>query len=104
MEATNKVLVSIIYKSCGVEREDWEERSPVVLWAYYTTYKVTTGHTPFQLMYGQEAVVPAEYTVPSMHIVVDNQLGDEESLKARLVNLTKLDERQIMAQWAMEVA
>lgn len=58
-EATNKVLVSIIYKSCGVEQEDWEERLLAVLWAYRTTYKVTTGHTPFQLMYGQEAVVPA---------------------------------------------
>lgn len=27
---TNKVLVSIIYKSCGVEEEDWEERLSMV--------------------------------------------------------------------------
>lgn len=103
-EATNKILVSIIYKLCRVEQEDWEEHLLVVLWAYRTTYKVTTGHTPFQLMYGQEAVVPIEYTVPSLQIVVDNRLGDEESLSARLTNLTKLDECQMMAQWAIEVA
>lgn len=90
-EATNKVLVSIIYKSCGVEQEDWDERLPVVLRAYRTTYKVTTGYTPFQLMYGQEAVVPAEYTVPSLRVAVDNRLGDEESLSARLGDLIKLD-------------
>ncbi|XP_057841791.1 uncharacterized protein LOC131051343 [Cryptomeria japonica] len=67
-------------------------------------YKVTTGHTSFQLMYGQEVVVPTECTVPSLRIVVDNRLGDEESLHARLMNLTKLDEHRMMAQWVTEVA
>lgn len=33
-EATNKILVSIIYKSCGIEQEDWEEKLSFVLWAY----------------------------------------------------------------------
>lgn len=103
-EATNKVLVSIIYKSCGVEHKDWEERLLVVLWAYRTTYKVTTGHTLFQLMYGQEAMVPAEYTVSSLRVAVENRLGDTESVNARLYGLIKLDERRLMAQWATEVA
>lgn len=98
------MLVSIIYKSCGVEQEDWEERLPAVLWAYRTTYKVTTGHTPFQLMYAQEAMVPAEYTVPSLWVAVENRLGDTESMNARLDGLVKLDERRLMAQWATEVA
>lgn len=51
-EATNKILVGVIYKSCAVEGEDWEEKLPSALWAYCTSYKVTTGHTLFQLMYG----------------------------------------------------
>lgn len=77
---------------------------PAVLWAYRTTYKVTTGHTLFQLMHGQEAVVSAEYIVPNLRIAVDNRLGDEESLKVHLVNLTKLDECRVMAQWVTKVA
>lgn len=55
----------MIYKSYGVEGEDWEEKLPLALWAYRTSYKVTTGNTPFQLMYGQEVVVPTEFMVPS---------------------------------------
>ncbi len=51
VEATNKILVSLIYKSCKVE-EDWEERLSLVLSAYCTTYKVTTRQTPFQLIFG----------------------------------------------------
>lgn len=70
---------------------DWEERLPAVLWAYCTTYKVTTRHTTFQLMYGQEVVVPAEYIVPGLQVAVDNKLGDEESLGARLDSLMKLE-------------
>lgn len=49
-EATNKILVFVICKSCGVEGKDWEERLLSILWAYCMAYKVTTGHTPFQLM------------------------------------------------------
>lgn len=46
-EATNKILDSVIYKSYVIEQVDWEERLPSILWAYRTTYKVTTGQTPF---------------------------------------------------------
>lgn len=73
-------------------------------WVYRATYKVTMAHTPFQLMYDQEVVVPVEYIVPSLQIAVDNRLGDEESLNACLMNLTRLDERRMMAQWATKVA
>lgn len=101
-EATNKIIVSLIYKSCGVEKDDWEERLPSVLWAYRTTYKVTTGQTPFQLMYGQEVMVPVEFMVPSLRIAIDNRLGNMESLRKRLYALNKLDERRMMAQWVTE--
>ena len=51
-EATNKILVAILYKTCGVEEQDWEERIPAIVWAYRTTYKGTRRHTPFHLMHG----------------------------------------------------
>lgn len=87
----------VIDKLCGVEKDDWEERLPLVLWAYRTTYKVTTGQTPFQLMYGQEVVVPVEFMVPSLRIAIKNRLGDMESLRESLYALNKLDERRMMA-------
>ena len=102
-EATNKVLVSIIYKSCAVKREDWEEKLPSALWAYRTAYKVTTGHTPFQLMFGQEAVVPMGFMIPNLRIALENKLGDMESLRERVYKLNKLEEKRLLAQWATEV-
>lgn len=61
------------------------------------TYKVITGQTPFQLMYGQEAVVPAEFMVSSLRIAIENRLGDMESPRERLYALNKFDEKWMMA-------
>ncbi|XP_059064226.1 uncharacterized protein LOC131856445 [Cryptomeria japonica] len=104
VEATNKILIGVIYKSCGIEGEDWEEKLPFVLWACHTMYKVTMRQTLFQLMYGQEAMVLVEFMVPSLRIGVENRLRDMESLRERLYALSKLDEKIMMAQWATEAA
>ena len=43
----------------------WAEELPLVLWADRTTPKISTGQTPYSLVYGCEAVIPVEITVPT---------------------------------------
>ena len=38
---------------------------PAILWAYRTTSRVSTGETPFNLVYGIEALIPMEVVVGS---------------------------------------
>ena len=38
------------------------------LWAFRTAFKVSTGLTPFRLVYGMEVVVPMEFIVPSLRV------------------------------------
>jgi IS30 family transposase len=38
----------------------WVKELPSVLWALHTTPSHTTGHTPFSLVYGSEAMLPTE--------------------------------------------
>jgi len=52
------------------------------LWAYRTAYKGTTEFSPFQLVYGQEAILPIEFEIPILRIAIENKLGDVESLEA----------------------
>lgn len=89
-ESTNKVLCNIMTKIYEFDRTNWQDKPNEALWAYHTTLKDFMGHTPFKLVYGLEAVVPAEYTIPSLNIAISERLGDVESIFSRLVILEKL--------------
>ena len=51
-----------------------------------------TNFTPFQLVYGQKANLLVELELPSLRIVIDARLSDEESLQERIAMLERLDE------------
>jgi hypothetical protein len=46
------------------------------------------------LVYGQEAILPIEFELPSLRVAIDNRLGDPESLQARLLLMEALDEKR----------
>jgi hypothetical protein len=102
-ESTNKILSGILTKICEVKRTDWETKLHFALWAYRTAYKTSVGQTPFQLVYGLEAVMPAEFVVPNLRIVVEERLGGVESHAKRLESLEKLTEARQLAIHAMVV-
>jgi hypothetical protein len=45
-------------------RNDWDEHMSIVLFSYQIAYKVGTGHTPFQLVYGLHPLLPIEHLLP----------------------------------------
>jgi hypothetical protein len=61
-------------------------RSSSVLWAYRTTTKKLHKYTPFQKVYGREAIVPAEFITPSLYIAQVTQMIDDESVVERVEN------------------
>jgi hypothetical protein len=63
-----------------------------MLWAYRTTCKRLTKQTPFKLVYGLEAVVPMEYSVPSFRIAAFTGMDDTDVVQEKLAQLMELEE------------
>ncbi len=62
------------------------------MWVYNTTYKITTGYSPFRLTYGMEAFLPIEVEVMTLRIVTMMRLPLDESQRHVLLQLNELDE------------
>ena len=53
VESTNKVLEAILTKTMKMHHNEWADRLPEALWVYRTMWRNTTGHTPYNIVYGK---------------------------------------------------
>ena len=72
------------------------------LWAYRTTFKVTTRATPFSVVFGIAATLPIELEVEALRVAVSSRLPVKQSLMNRLTDLEELDERRRVAAQHIE--
>ncbi|KAI5338076.1 hypothetical protein L3X38_017347 [Prunus dulcis] len=101
-EAFNKVLCNILKKMVSGNKRDWHERLPEALWAYRTTIRNSTGCTPYNLVFGSEAVLPLEVQLPSLRVALQLTNPDENA-NVRLAELEALDEKRLAAQQRLEI-
>lgn len=92
METTNKVLEGIITKIVHLHRKDWVERLPEALWAYKTTWRNTTGNSPYELVYGKEVLLSIEFQVRTFKTAVQLGMDLSEAEKHRMEQLNELDD------------
>jgi hypothetical protein len=91
VEATNKVLKTMIQRMVGENKTSWNLQLFSSLWAYRTSVKTSTGFTPFQLVHGIEAILLIECEIPSLKLKVE--LLPHTSVEEEwFLYLSKLDE------------
>ena len=100
-ESTNKVIGHLLSKLVNDRRTDWDEHLHTVLLSYRTAYKVTTGYTPFQLVYGLHPLMPTEYIVPTRKINSEIDYTPTRVLAARIADLEQMDTSRLEAQEAV---
>ena len=67
----------------------WAEEVPRIVWVYHTTPQSSPMETPFNLVYGSDAMIPVEIHKSSPRFL---SFVTEESNEERRVNLELLDE------------
>jgi hypothetical protein len=83
VEAINKVLTTMLRWMVGIHKSNWHTMLFSALWDYQTSIKSSTRFTPFQLVYGIEAILSIECEIPSLKPVVEllpNTSDEEECL------------------------
>ena len=85
----------------GVRKRKWHLILYLALWAYRTSVRNATRFTPFQLVYGLEAILPIQCEISSLKLAID-LLPDTSEEEVCLLNLIHLDETRHEAQLANE--
>ena len=81
----------MLQRMIGVHKRSWNLILYSTLWAYRTSVRNATRFTPFQLVYGLEAILPVQCEISSLKLVVD-LLPETSEEEARLLELIQLDE------------
>ncbi|CAL9019009.1 unnamed protein product [Prunus brigantina] len=89
VEAVNKIIKKTLKTKLDKAKGCWPELLPEVLWSYRTTFRTSTGETPFSLSFGTEAVAPVEIGQPTYRTSTYEAEANDEQLA---LNLDFIDE------------
>ena len=96
VEAAKKNIKRILRNMVDTSR-DWSEKLHFALWAYLTSFRTSTGATPYSLVYGMEAVLPVEIEIGSLSVALEHQISETEWAQSLYDQPSLLDERRLRA-------
>ena len=76
-------------------RKDWADHLVEATWAYNTTWKTTTGFTPYELVYGKKALFSIEFEYNTLRMAAQLDLDLSHAQQERLLQLNGLDEHRM---------
>ena len=73
-ESSNKILIKLVKKKIEENPRRWHEVLSKALWAHRISRHGATKVTPFELVYGQEAILPVEVNLDTYRLAKQNDL------------------------------
>jgi hypothetical protein len=90
-ESSNKSLIKIIKKLLEDNKKAWDSKMKFSLWADRVTTKRSLGISPFQLVYGIEAIFPTQLAFPVEKFLQDYQ-GEPDDMVRRIQQLVEVQQ------------
>jgi transposase InsO family protein len=96
-ESSNKSLIKLIKKKIEKNPKRWHKVLSEALWAHRISRHSITKITPFELFYGQEAVLPVEVNLDVLQIAQQNELLAVDYQNLMLDRLDEASDERIKA-------
>ena len=96
-ESSNKILVRLIKKKVQDYPRRWHEVLSEALWAHPISRHGATKVTPFELVYGQEAVLPIEVNLAALRFAKQNDLSAVDYHNLMMDNIDEVADKRIKA-------
>ena len=97
-ESSNKILIRLIKKKIEENPRRWHEVLSEALWARRTSRHGATKVTPFELVYGQEAVfLPVEVNLDAYRLAKQNDLTDVDYYDLMMDNIDEVSDKRMQA-------
>ncbi|XP_072054880.1 uncharacterized protein [Arachis hypogaea] len=84
VESANRIILQGLKKKLGEAKGEWADLIPEILWSYNTSIQSATGEIPFKLVYGAEALIPVEVSIPTLRTELYNQPNNQQARTAEL--------------------
>eukprot|EP00253_Pinus_taeda_P030414 PITA_30414 len=97
VESTNKVLEAILTRIVSANRRNWAAKLTESLWAYWTTWQNSTGHSPYHIVFGKQLIFLIEFEIKILKTTREIGIDLTEAQTERLQQLNELDEAHLFA-------
>src|SRR6266508_860772 len=96
-ESSNKILIKLIKKKIEEHLRRWHEALSEALWAHKISRHGATKVTPYELVYGQEAVLPVEVNLAALRFAKQNGLSAEDYQSLMMDNIDEVADKCMIA-------
>jgi hypothetical protein len=101
-ESSNRTLIKLIKKKISNNPKHWHKILFEALWAHRISKHSATKVSPFELVYGQEAVLPVEISLNVVRFARQNDLTITDYYNSMMDNIDEVTDKRVIALGAIE--
>jgi hypothetical protein len=96
-KSSNKTLIKLIKKKIEGNPRRWHEVLSEALWNHRISRHGATKVTPFELVYGQEAILPVEVKLATYRLAKQNELSAINYHDLMMDNIDEITDKRLQA-------
>jgi hypothetical protein len=94
-ESSNRTLISLIKKKISDNPKQWHKILFEALWAHRISKHSATKVSPFELVYGKEAVLPVEISLNDVTFAKQNDLTVDDYYNSMMDNIDEVTNKRV---------